>query len=160
MTIYVTKEDGSYEKFKRANIVHSLEAMGVDHKTAKKLAKEVHEKQRMTEHEIKYTIFNLLDNIDPALADRYYMTKKVHVRDEATRVDGSALLSDFLMGYLDIRPGEKMDVFHGEKKSVMRAYEVHFAHDDHDTIFMSEHDMRSMDIRRGDQVGICKHRES
>ncbi|MGA1793391.1 MAG: ATP cone domain-containing protein [Thermoplasmatota archaeon] len=159
MTIYVTKEDGSFEKFKRSNIVQSLEAMGVDHKKAKELAKQVVEKQRMTEHEIKFMIFEMLDKIDPELADRYYMTKKVHVHNESMQVTGNALLSDFLMEYLDLRQGDRMDIFHGDKKTIMRAYELHFKHDDHETIFMSDHDMKLMDIRKGDQVGICKHHE-
>ena len=160
MTIYVVKEDGSFERFKRSNIKDSLEAMGLDNKTAKSISREIHERNRMSEHEIKTTIFNLLDEIDPDLADRYYLTKKVHVKEEGMQVSGTVLLSEFLMDCLDLGRGEKIDIFHGDKKSHLRAYGFKFKDDDNQTMFMSSRDMKSLDLKRGDQVGICKHARS
>ena len=157
MTIHVVKEDGAIKKFRRSNIIESLEAIGVERKTAKELAKKVHEKQKIREHEIKFMVFGMLDEIDPTLADRYYMTTKVHVKNDASQVSGNALLSNFLMEYLDLRPGDKIDVFHGNKRSTIRSYRIQSPHDDHETILMSASDMKSMDIRSGDQAGICKH---
>jgi hypothetical protein len=159
MTIIVKKEDGSYEKFHRNMIKESLEAVGVDSKTAKMLSKGIQEHKGITEHEIKSRIFDELDRIDPELADRYYVTKKVHVRKEHVQVDGSALLSQYLMDYLDLGRGEKMDVFHCDKDCTLRAYPIQFEHDDHETIFLSQHDIEKMSIKKRDQVAICKHRE-
>ncbi|MFW3146936.1 MAG: hypothetical protein ACMUIE_09015 [Thermoplasmatota archaeon] len=159
MTIIVNKEDGSYQKFDRSKIVESLVAVGVDHKTAKKMAKEIHEHHGISEHEIKSKLFEMLDKLDPAIADRFYMTKKVHVRSDTMEVEGNALLSDFLMDYLDMRRGEKLDLFHLDKKCTLRAYPMRFEHDDHETVFLSHGDIHRMDIGKHDQVAICKHRE-
>lgn len=159
MTIMIRKEDGSYEKFHRHMIVESLEAVGLDRKTAKRLAKGIDEHPGLSEHEIKSRLFEELDKIDPMLADRYYMTKKVHVKSEHVQIDGSALLSDYLMEYLDLSRGGKMDLFHRDMDCTLRVYPLHFDHDDHETIFMSDHDIKRMNIKRGEQVAICRHRE-
>jgi hypothetical protein len=158
MTIVVRKEDGTYQKFDRSNIVQSMEAVGVDRKTAKELAKQVHEKQAMTEHEIKSMVFSLLDNIDPTYADRYYVTKKVSVHREESQVNGIVLASEYLLGYLDAKWGDMVDVFHHDRKATMKVIATHAQHEDHEIVFMSDHDMKSLEIKKGDQIGICKHR--
>ncbi|MEA3558045.1 MAG: hypothetical protein U9R75_02215 [Candidatus Thermoplasmatota archaeon] len=159
MWIIVTKEDGSFEKFNRSRMVESLEAIGVDRKTAKKISKGIDEHPRISVHEIKNKIFEVLDGIDPKLADRYYMTKKVHVKSKHVQTDGSAFLSEFLMEFIGVGRGEKLDLFHYDRDFTLRAYPLQFDHDDHETIFMSDHDRKIMNIKNGDQVGICKHRE-
>jgi arginine/ornithine N-succinyltransferase beta subunit len=160
MTIVVRKEDGTYEKFNRSNIVQSLEAVGLDRKIAKELAKQVHEKQTMTEHEIKSIIFGLLDNIDPACAERYYFTKKVTVHKEESQVNGIVMASEYLLGFLDTKWGDMVDIFHTDKKATMKVIATHTQHEDHEIVFMSDHDMRSLEIKKGDQIGICKHRKN
>ncbi|MGA1822499.1 MAG: hypothetical protein ACMUIG_08225 [Thermoplasmatota archaeon] len=159
MSVRVRKEDGTVEKFQRSKIVESLETMGLDHKTAKRIAKEVHEHDWISEHEIKVKVFGKLDQIDSRIADEYFSTHKVHVKSETMQMEGNVLIPDNLMDLLEIRVGDKMDMIHHEKHAVLRAYRIGAAKNDHDFIYMSEKDMRKMNIRNKDQVAICKHVE-
>ena len=159
LSVKVKLEDGSMEKFHKAYIIESLETVGLDHKSAKKIANEVEKHKGMTEHEIKVKIFQKLDMIDKEMANRYMETKKVHVKSEALQVMGNVLLPEFLMSYQELRSGEQIDVIHGDKNVVLRAYEMKDIHNhqDHNVIFMSDRDMGQIGINGNNQVGICKH---
>ncbi len=149
------------EKFHKAYIVESLETMGVDRASAKNMASEIEKHKGMTEHEIKVKIFQKLNTVNMDLANKYMSTKKVHVKSEAMQVKGNVLLPEFIMTYIKIRNGDKIDVIHGYNNSVLRAYELKdiYHHQDHDIIFMSEKDMNQMEIKEKNQVAICKHHE-
>lgn len=157
MTVRVRREDGSVEKFQRSRIVESLETMGLDHKAAKRIAKEVHEHDWISEHEIKVKVFSKLDQIDSKMADEYFTTHKVHVKSETMQIAGNVLIPDHLMDLLEIRIGDKTDIIHHEKHEVMRAYRIESGKKDHDIIYMSDMDMKKINVKNHDQVAICKH---
>jgi len=159
MSVRVRKEDGSVEKFQRSKIIESLETMGLDHNIAKRIAKEVHEHDWISEHEIKVKVFSKLDQIDQGIADDYFTTHKVHVKSESISIAGNVLLPDHLMTLLDLRVGDKMDMIHHETHAVMRAYRIDSNKKDHDFIYISDADMKKMNIKNRDQVAICKHIE-
>jgi len=158
----VKLEDGTLEKFHKSNIVDSLEAIGVDHISAKRIANEIKKHKGMSEHEIKVQVFQKLDMVNKEVANVYLATKKVHVKSETMKVKGHALLPEFLMSYLELRSGDKLDIIHGHKHIVLRSYELKdvYQHQDHDMIFMSEDDMNQIEAKEKDQVAICKHHEA
>ena len=155
-------EDGSTEKFHKSYIVESLEAIGVDHISAKRIANEIKKHKGMTEHEIKVQVFQKLDMVNKEIANVYLATKKVHVKSDASHVKGNVFLPEFLMSYLTLKNGDKIDVIHGFKNIVLRSHELKdlYHHQDHDMIFMSEDDMALIDAKEKDQVAICKHHEA
>ena len=161
MSVKVKLEDGTLEKFHKSYIIESLETIGVDHKSAKKIASEIEKHKGITEHEIKVKIFQKLETMNKEFADKYMSTKKVHVKSEALQVTGNVLLPEFLMTYLELRYGDKIDVIHGYNNSVLRAYGLKniYHHQDNDIIFMSEKDMNKIEIVEKNQVAICKHHE-
>ena len=95
------------------------------------------------------------------MANIYMTTKKVHVKSESMQMKGRVLLPEFLMEYLQLRNGDKVDVIHTFKNAVLHAYELKdvYHHQDHDIIFMSEDDLKTIDAKEKDQVAICKHHE-
>lgn len=160
MTIKVRLEDGTEEKFSRSNIIGSLEAVGLDHKTAKQIAGNVEKHLGITEHEIKVKIFEKLDSIDSMIADDYMRTKKVHVNSETFGVKDNALLPGFLMEYLDLRNGDKVDVIHGDKRIIVHAFQVddkYHSNAHHDMIFLSKANIKEMKIKDKALVAVCKH---
>jgi hypothetical protein len=159
MSVKVRLEDGSMEKFSKSNIIESLETIGLDHKSAKKIANEIEKHKGISEHEIKIKIFQILDSMDSEIADKYMKTKKVFVKSESMPVEGSVLIPEFLMDYLQLRYGDNIDLFHNEKSCILRSYGMKdiYHHQEHNTIFLSERDMIKMDIKENHQVAICKH---
>ncbi len=162
MSVKVKLEDGEMERFHRSYIVGSLETVGLDHITAKGIAKDIEKHKGMTEHDIKIKIFQKLDEIDPKIATKYKDTKKVRVSSESMQADGNALIPEFLMSYLELRNGDKIDVFHGNKNSLVRVNGLKdmYHHQDHNMIFLSDRDMKDIDIKERSLVAICKHQES
>ena len=159
MSVKVKLEDGSEEKYHKGYIIESLETIGLDHATAKKIANEVEKHRGISEHEIKVKIFRILDSIDCNLADQYMRTKKVRVRSETMEIKGNALLPEFLMEYLGLRNGDEIDIIHGNSSSIIRAYGMTdtYHHQDHNSILMSHNDMKNIGVREQHQVAICKH---
>jgi hypothetical protein len=157
----VKLEDGSLEKFHKSYIIESLEAIGVDHISAKRIANEIKKHKGMTEHEIKVAVFKKLDMVNSEIANKYLSTKKVHVKSDASHVKGNVLLPEFLMSYLELKNGDKIDICHVFKHITLRAYELKDVdnHQSHDLIFMSEDDMKLIDVKEKHQVAICKHHE-
>jgi hypothetical protein len=156
----IRKDDGNLERFHRHDIVESLVSIGLEHKEAKEIAKKIKKHNGMTEHEIKVKIFDLLEEIDPNLADMYFRTKKVLVKHDLSRIPGYVLMPQYLMDYLDLQRGSKVDVIHTKTNGYLRAIDFHLVDEDHDTVFMSEQDMSKLDIKDGEMVAICKHNES
>lgn len=160
MTVRIRLEDGSDDKFRRSDIIESLETVGLDHRRAKMIAGEVEKHRGITEHEIKVKIFQKLDSIDSMLADDYMKTKKVHVSNESLGIKNSALLPQFLMEYLDIKNGDKIDVIHGDHRVVMTARRIddnYHKNLHHDQIFLSDRDMKDLKVKGHSRVAICKH---
>jgi hypothetical protein len=158
MTIKVRKEDGSLEKFHRSYIVESLETLGMDRDSAKLIAGQIPADKDITEHEIKARIFRMLDEMDPELAEKYLVTKKVHVKSESFQIRGNLLVPTKIMEYLELRNGDKVSVIHCKDNCVLRAYEKSNSDNEHDVVFMSPDDMKNIEIKKGKQVAICKHR--
>lgn len=159
MSFKVRMENGSLEKFNRSYIVESLETIGMDHEEAKNIAKLVKPHKEMTQHEIKVKVFKFLDEMDHALADKYLVTKKVHVKHGSFQVDGEALLPGSVMKYLDLQTGNKIDLIHCTDNCTLRAHERNHSEDDGDIVFLSEHDMKKITAKEKTLVAICKHVE-
>lgn len=159
MSIKVRKEDGSDEKFHRSNIVESLETVGLDHKTAKGIANQIEVHKGISEHEIKVKIFEILDEMDPKIADQYLVTKKVYVKSESFEVDGAVLASKILMEYLDLYNNEKVDIIHCQNRLTIRVHEKVDSIKELNVIYMSHHDMEKIEIKERSLVAICKHVE-
>lgn len=161
MSVKVRLEDGTLEKFHKSYIIESLETIGVDHVSAKRIANEIEKHKGITEHEIKVKVFQKLDMVNREIADKYMSTKKVHVHSETMQVKGNVLLPEFLMEYLELKNGDKIDIIHGSLHTILRAYELKdmYHHQDHDLIFMSEEDMSEIQVKEKNQVAICKHHE-
>jgi hypothetical protein len=160
MTVRIRLEDGSDDKFRRSDIIESLETVGLDRKRAKMIASEVEKHKGITEHEIKVKIFQKLDSIDSMLADNYMKTKKVHISNESLGIKDHALIPGFLMEYLDIKTGDKIDVIHGDRKLIMAARGIDDSYHKnlhHDQIFLSQRDMKDLKVKQHSRVAICKH---
>jgi hypothetical protein len=153
------KEDGTHEKFHRSYIVESLETIGMDHKTAKTIAERIEPHKGISEHEIKVSVFKILDEMDSKLADEYLVTKKVYVKSESFQVDGAVLVPKLLMEYLDLHSNDKVDVIHCHKRVTLRAHERSESEKQLNVIYMSEHDMKKLDSKNRSLVAICKHVE-
>jgi hypothetical protein len=159
MSFKVRMENGSLEKFHRSYIIESLETIGMDHEEAKSVAKMVKPHKEMTQHEIKVRVFKFLDEMNHELADKYLTTKKVHVKHGAFQVDGEALLPNSVMEYLDLQTGNKIDILHCHSNCTLRAHQKNNSEDDGDVVFLSEHDMKKIDVKDRKLVAICKHVE-
>lgn len=159
MSYKVRMENGSLEKFHMSYIIESLETIGMDHEDAKEIAKMVEPHKEMTQHEIKVKVFKFLDKMDHELADKYLVTKKVHVRSESFQVVGEALLPRSVMDYLDLDNGNKISVIHCRKNCVLRAHHTTSPKNDGDIVYLSEHDMKNIDVKGRSLVAICKHIE-
>jgi len=159
MSVKVILEDGSQEKYHKAYIIESLESVGLDHRTAKDIANEVKKHKGITEQEIKEQIFQILVKIDIGKANMFMKTKKVLVKKESMQVIGNVLLPEFLMKNQELRNGDRINIFHGENSTVLRAYGMtdQDNHQDHNTIFMSEKDMKGIDVQEKHQVAIRKY---
>ena len=159
MSFKVRMENGSLEKFHRSYIIESLETIGMDHDEAKSIAKMIEPHKEMTQHEIKVKVFKFLDEMNHEMADTYLVTKKVHVKHGSFQVDGEALLPNSVMEYLDLQNGNKIDIIHCTKNCTLRAHQSNHSHDDGDIVFLSDHDMKKIDVKDKNLVAICKHIE-
>jgi hypothetical protein len=159
MSFKVRMENGSLEKFHRSYIMESLETIGMDHDEAKTISKMIEPHKDMTQHEIKVKVFKILDEMDHAMADKYLVTKKVHVKHGSFQVDGEALIPDSIMEYLDLQTGNKIDLIHCTSNCTLRAHQKDHSEDDGDVVFLSKHDMRKIEAKGKTLVAICKHVE-
>jgi hypothetical protein len=158
MSIKVKLEDGEMEKFHRSYIVESLEAVGLDHHNAKEISKTIGKRDGMTEHDIKVKVYQKLDEIDSEIAERYLKTKKVRVKIESMQVMGHVMVPEFLMTFLELKHGDKIDIIHGEENQVLRVSGLHID-EEHNVILLSERDMKKLNVKEKGQVAICKHHE-
>jgi len=157
MTIKVRMENGSLEKFHRSYIVESLQTLGMDRDSARLIAEQIPGDKDITEHEIKARIFRMLDEMDSSLAEKYLVTKKVHVKSESFQIKGNLLVPIKIMEYLGLRSGDKVSVIHCKDNCILRAYEKSNSDHEHDVVFMSPDDMKNIEIKKGNQVAICKY---
>jgi hypothetical protein len=152
-------ENGSLEKFHRSYIMESLETIGMDHDEAKSISKMIEPHKEMTQHEIKVKVFKILDEMNHDLADRYLITKKVHVKHGSFQVDGEALLPSSIMDYLDLQTGNKIDLIHCSTNCTLRAHQKNDSEKDGDVVYLSDHDMKKIEVKGKTLVAICKHVE-
>ena len=63
------------------------------------------------------------------------------------------------MEYLDLSNGNKIDIIHCKDNCVLRAHEKISSDGAGDVVYLSNHDMKNMDVKGKTLVAICKHVE-
>jgi len=156
----VTLEDGTHERFDRSKIFKSLTTVGMDPHSARMISEQIEPHPGITEHEIKVKVFRLLDDIDPAVSERYLRTKKVYIRTESLDAPGHVMVPRAVLEYLEIKSGDKVDIIHCDRNCTLRAHEMEDRDHSHNTVLLSHYDMEKMGLKNKTMIAICKHHDA
>ncbi|MGA1866525.1 MAG: hypothetical protein ACMUFK_03555 [Thermoplasmatota archaeon] len=157
MSKKIRKKNGRRERYRESKLVLSLVKAGLDKHTARSVAESLRVKNGMYTREIKCRIFDYLDEIDPEIAQRYFSTMGMKVTAETFDVNGYALMSPETMKDLEIRPGDTIDIFNGNRSETERVFPGKGIRKAGETLSISHHDMHNIGVHDGSRVAVRKH---
>lgn len=94
---------------------------GLDPKAAREVASSITAREGMTSKEIREAVFKKLEELNEEAANRYAHSMRFVARNAADNSMEVAQLSEEALANLELKAGQNVEIFNGNKKLMLRA---------------------------------------
>jgi len=141
----VMKRDGRSEDFNNQKIKLSVLRAGANEKVASEVANTILESNAMTTANIRMAVTEELRKRNPESAKNYENTRRLTARKAIDAARGTVRISEEIMKRLDIKPGDPVELRHGNNthrmkadKGASSARDINLNHEDLKTLGVTE----------------------
>lgn len=149
----VRKRDGRVETFNKAKIQQSILRAGGDEKLAIEVANTVPDEVALTTADIRARAVEELTKRNPEVAGAYENTRRLTARKATDVAPGGARVTEQAMSYLNLEPGDPVQLGFAEKTHDVRAKK---GAQDPQSIHLNEEDLRKIGATEGTRIAVRK----